>query len=133
MRRLAYLTSGAIALACMIVMFILRGQIGILFGASSETNGEVAKYLPLFLATLLFLSYVRVTTAYFYATEKAGLSYLLVYAEPVATFFFLLLLPRIYAISTVAVWVSVPAAQIITWCVAITAKHKVDRKTWIEV
>ena len=37
---------------------------------------------------MLLLSFVRITTSYFYATEKAPLSYLLIYAEPVCTLVF---------------------------------------------
>ena len=80
----------------------------------------------LFLLTLLPLAYVRITTAFLYATEKSALSYLLVYAEPVLIFILLLILPRIPAFGFVGVWLSVPAAQLLTWCVAVFVKHRVD-------
>ena len=70
MRKLAYLSSGAIAAACMAGLFLTRGFVGVVFGASETTNLEVALYLPLFLLTLLPLAYVRITTAFLYATEK---------------------------------------------------------------
>lgn len=128
-RKLAYATSVTIALFCMSAVFLLRNYIGVLFGASKETNQEVAYYLPLFLSTMLFLAYVRITTAYLYATEKAGLSYLLVYAEPITLFFLLMLLPKIPVLEMLAVWLAVPVAQLITWCISIIVKHWVDHST----
>lgn len=116
---------------CIIAVFLLRNDIGVLFGASAATNGNVAYYLPLFLATLLFLSYVRITTAYLYATEMTELSYLLVYAEPIITFLLLLLLPQIHVLGKLAVWIAVPAAQAMTWCISLVVKHYADKKTLI--
>ncbi len=127
-RKLAYITSGVIAFSCMIIVFLSRSYIGILFGASAETNSDVGYCLPLFLFPLLFLAYVRVTTAYLYATENASLSYLLVYAEPVTIFFLLLLLPNIRMLGELAVWIAVPAAQLITWCISIAVKHLENHK-----
>ena len=51
-------------------------KIGILFGASESANAEVIKYLPWFLATILFLCFSRMTATYFYATEKNVLAYI---------------------------------------------------------
>lgn len=126
-RHLAYITSGIIAAICMTVMFMLRSNIGILFGSSAETNADIAKYLPLFLLPLLPLAYVRITTTYLYATEKAVLSYLLVYAEPVTLFFLLLVLPQIPMPGTLAVWIAVPFAQFMTWCLSFIIKRYADR------
>lgn len=110
----------------MAAVFAARGQIGILFGASAETNLDVAKYLPIFLAMMLFLSIVRVTTSYFYATEKAALSYLLVYAEPVCTLLLLIVLP--FMLKLIGVWIAVPVAQTITFVIALIAKRYVDKQ-----
>lgn len=120
---LAYFTSAVIAVICMIIMYLFRDYIGMLFGASSETSADVARYLPLFLAPMLPLAYIRITTTYLYATEKTWLSYLLVYAEPVLLFVLLLLLPHINAISKFAVWIAVPIAQFITWCISVLIKR----------
>ncbi len=95
-----------------------------LFGASPEASKEVANYLPLFLATMLFLSFVRITTAFFYATEKTGFSYILVYAEPVLTFVLMLTIPPM--IGLIGVWIAVPLAQFITWCISVFAKYKIE-------
>ena len=111
-RSLAYKTAVLITIVCMLGVFLARNQVGLLFGASADANLSVAQYLPYFLATLLFLAFVRITTSYFYATEKTMLSYLLVYAEPVCTLLLLLVLPL---------------AQVITFVIALLAKVYVDK------
>ena len=99
-----------------------RTKIGLLFGASASANAGVGRYLPFFLATVLLLSFVRITTSYFYATEKAALSYLLVYAEPVCTLVFLLTLPL--ALKLNGVWIAIPAAQVCAFVIAVIAKRR---------
>ena len=124
-RSLAYRTAVVITVICMIGVFLARAKVGVLFGASPEANEGVAQYLPYFLATLLFLAFVRITTSYFYATEKTLLSYLLVYAEPVCTLVFLLLLPLFLKLN--GVWLAVPLAQVVTFVIAWIAKVRVDK------
>ena len=128
MRRYAYGTSAGVAALCMIGFFLARDHVGILFGASPETNEQVARYLPLFLAAFFFLSYVRITTAFLYATEKSTASYALVYAEPLAVFFLLLVLPQIPLLGLLGVWLAVPLAQSITWGLSLKIKRNIDRQ-----
>lgn len=123
--KLAYMTAAAVTVLCMVGVFLARAQIGVLFGASPEANTGVAQYLPWFLAALLFLAYVRITTAYFYAAEKTALSYLLVYAEPVCTLLLLLILPPVLGLD--GVWLAVPLAQTVTFVIALIAKARVDK------
>ena len=123
-RKLAYLTAVAITAVYTISVYLARAKVGTLFGASTEANAGVIRYLPLFLATLLFLAFVRITTSYFYATEKNGLSYLLVYAEPVCTLLMLLILPPMLKLT--GVWLATPVAQVITFVIAWAAKRRVD-------
>ena len=125
-RRLAYLTAVAVTVVCMIGVYLARAKVGTLFGASAEANAGVIRYLPLFLAPLLLLAFVRITTSYFYATEKNGLSYLLVYAEPVCTLLTLLLLPPLLKLT--GVWLATPIAQVVTFVIAWAAKRRVDAK-----
>lgn len=125
-RRLAYLTAVVITVICMIGVYLARAKVGTLFGASAEANAGVIRYLPLFLAPLLLLAFARITTSYFYATEKNGLSYLLVYAEPVCTLLTLLLLPPLLKLT--GVWLATPIAQVVTFVIAWAAKRRVDAK-----
>ena len=127
-RKLAYLTAAVITVVCMVGVYLARAKVGTLFGASTEANAGVIRYLPLFLATLLFLAFVRITTSYFYATEKNALSYLLVYAEPLDTLLMLLILPPMLKLT--GVWLAVPIAQVITFVIAFVAKRRVDAKIW---
>lgn len=126
-RRTAYFTAFVISAVCAAAVFLTRTKIGLLFGASESANAGVGRYLPFFLATVLLLSFVRITTSYFYATEKAALSYLLVYAEPVCTLVFLLTLPL--ALKLNGVWMAIPAAQVCAFVIALVAKCRVDRLT----
>lgn len=127
-RKLAYLTAAVITVVCMVGVYLARAKIGILFGALAETNAGVIQFLPFFLATLLFLAFVRITTSYFYATEKNALSYLLVYAEPLDTLLMLLILPPMLKLT--GVWLAVPIAQVIAFVIACVAKRCVDAKIW---
>lgn len=124
-RSLAYQTGAAVIAACIVLLFAARNKIGVLFGASSESCQEVAMYLPLFLSTMLFLSFVRITTSYLYATEKTGLSYLLVYAEPVLLLIVLLTVPPMLGLT--GVWLAVPLAQLFTWVISVSVKRTSDR------
>ena len=126
-RRTAYFTAFVISALCAAAVFLTRTKIGLLFGASAIANAGVGKYLPFFLATVLLLSFVRITTSYFYATEKAALSYLLVYAEPVCTLVFLLTLPLELKLN--GVWAAIPAAQICAFVIALIAKYRVEHPT----
>lgn len=111
----------------MIGVYLTRAKVGTLFGASAAANAGVIRYLPLFLAPLLLLlAFVRITTSYFYATEKNGLSHLLVYAEPVCTLLTLLLLPPLLKLT--GVWLATPIAQAVTFVIAWAAKRRVDAK-----
>ena len=123
-RALAYQSAAVITVVCMVGVYLARAKVGVLFGASADANAGVIQYLPFFLATLLFLAFVRITTSYFYATEKVALSYLLVYAEPVCTLLALLLLPLLLKLT--GVWLAVPIAQVITFVIAWIAKGRVD-------
>lgn len=125
-RNLAYLTATVITVVCMVGVYLARAKVGVLFGASPEANGGVIQYLPFSLATLLFLAFVRITTSYFYATEKNALSYLLVYAEPLDTLLMLLILPPMLKLT--GVWLAVPIAQVITFVIACVAKRRVDTR-----
>ena len=123
-RRLAYGTAFVITVSCMAVLFLMRNSIGLLFGSSPDVSQEVAYYLPLFLATMLFVSFARVTTSYFYATEKTGLSYALVFAEPGFQLVLFLLLPL--GLDLLGVWLAVPLAQVLACLVSFCAKCSVD-------
>ncbi len=127
--RLAHGMAFVISAACMVGVFLARGKVGVLFGASGSANAGVIQYLPYFLAPVLFLAFVRITTAYFYATEKNRFSYILVYAEPIFTLLLLLLLP--WKLHLAGVWLAVPLAQTAAFVIAL-AEKKIAAKTAAE-
>lgn len=124
-RKLAYGTAAVLAALCMAGLYAARALIGPVLGASAATAANVAAVLPVFLSSYLFLSFSRVTTAAFYATEKVEYSYALVYMEPVFQVLLLLLLPRLWGQN--GVWWSMPLAQILTAAAAAVLKIRTDR------
>lgn len=119
--RFASITAVTVAGLCMIGLFLVRDQIGQVFGTSMEVGNEVGTILPLFLGSFIFLALIMVTIALFYSTEESGLSYLLVYSEPILLFILLMLLPRVFGLN--GVWIAVPLMQFIVWCISLAAKH----------
>lgn len=126
-RKLAYGTAAVLAALCMAGLYAVRGRIGPVFGASAAAAESVAAAMPIFLSGYLFLAFSRVTTAVFYATEKAGYSYTLVYIEPVFQVLLLSLLPRAAGLGQAGVWWSMPLAQILTAAVAVVLKIRADK------
>lgn len=129
-RKLAYYTATILAILCIAGLYAARGKIGVLFGASTATTENVAASLPIFLCGYVFLAFSRVTTAAFYATEKVGYSYTLVYIEPVLQVALLMLIPH-FAGQT-GVWWCMPLSQILTAIIAIVLKILTDKKTFLE-
>lgn len=117
-RNLAYRFAMAVAIVCMVLLFLLRGNIAALFGASEQVILEVAAILPIFLCGYLFVSFSRVSTAYFYATRKNLLAYILIYGEPLSLFFLLLFVPSV-AGGVIGTWISVPLSQAFAGIIAI--------------
>lgn len=109
-RSMARRFAAAVALACMAVLFAARAQAALLFGASPHIAEEVGEILPIFISGFLFVSVSRVTTAYFYATGKNALSYILIYGEPAFMALCLLIVPGIAGLA--GTWACVPAAQV---------------------
>ena len=125
MRGMAYAFGSALTAVCMVTVFILRGSIGRLFGASDAANADVIYYVPWFLISMLPLCFERITTSCLYAVEKTWLSYILVYGEPFGTLLMLLILPHSLGIN--GVWASIPAAQCLCFIAAVIIKHFEDK------
>lgn len=120
---LSYMTAGIVTVVCMLSIYAMRADVGVLFGASDAAIEDVVRYLPYFLLSMPFLAFVRITTSFFYATEKTKLSYLLVYAEPVLTLLGLFTLPVFLGLF--GVWMATPAAQISAFIIAAIVRCKV--------
>lgn len=61
-----------LAVISAILIYLLRGKIGLLFGSSAEVNAGVIKVMPIFLVSVPFDAITRVSAAAFYATEKCA-------------------------------------------------------------
>ena len=125
-RSMAYITAAVMGAVCMAVLYLLRGGVGPLFGASAEVSADVAAALPIFLVGILFLAFSRVTTSAFYACEQNAASYLLVYAEPVLLLVLLLVIPRFGG--QTGVWWSMALSQILASVLAWGLKIAADGK-----
>ena len=124
-RNMAYVFALAVAAVCIAVMFIVRGGISKVFGASDEVAAEVGNILPLFIAGFLFVAFSRISTAYFYATGNTWRAYIVIYGEPLCLLLLLLLLPNFMGIT--GTWLSVPLSQALLAAVAVLLIFLYDR------
>lgn len=125
-RRLAYGFSLLLAVVGCIVMYLTRESLGLLFGASSEVNIEIAKIIPIFLVSVPFVAINRVTTTSFYATEKSTFSYVLTFIEPLLMLVLMLILPPLFG-GQIMIWWSTVIARILSAVLALLLKSHVDR------
>lgn len=123
-RALAYGAGAAVAVVCMAGLFAARGQVGRLFGASAETGEDVALALIPFLLAFPMIAFLRITTSYFYATEKNLLAYVLIYAEPVLLVVVLAVLPPFAGLG--GVWLAVPLSQAAIFILGFFTKIRTD-------
>ena len=126
-RRLAYSFAMALSVFGCVVLFLTRGGLGVLFGASGQVNGEIAKIMPIFLLPVPFAAVLRVTTASFYATEKSGYSYILTFTEPVFMLVLMMVLPPMLG-GQVMIWWSAVCARVLAAVLAMVLKVCVDRR-----
>ena len=90
---MAYIFAIILAFIGCAIMYLGRWHIGTLFGSSDAVNAETAKIIPIFLISVPFVAITRISTAGFYATEKAVSSYILTFIEPVLMLVLMLILP----------------------------------------
>lgn len=126
-RKLAYGFAFLMSVVGCIIMYATRGSLGILFGASSEVNMEIAKIMPIFLVSVPFVAILRITTASFYATEKSAFSYILTFIEPLFMLGLMLVLPPLLG-GQIMIWWSTVWARILSAVLALILKRRVDRQ-----
>ncbi|WP_294498815.1 MATE family efflux transporter [uncultured Gemmiger sp.] len=125
-RRLAYAFAMLLAVIGCVVMYLTKGSLGFLFGASHDVNVEVAKISPIFLISVPFVAVTRVTTASFYASGKSVPSNLLTFIERVLMLLLMLILPPLFG-GQVMIWWSTVIARILSSILALLLKSYVDR------
>ena len=117
----AYLFALLLSLLSIVLLYVFRGNIGVIFGASATVTQEVADTLIIFLIAIPFIAINRVTTASFYATEKSTFAYLLTYIEPAAMLVLMLILPPLFG-GQMMIWWSATCARILSAVLAIILK-----------
>lgn len=117
-KRLAYEFAVALAVVSVVLIYVLRGKIGLLFGSSAKVNAGIMEIIPIFLISVPFAAVTRITTAVFYATEKSALSYILTFLEPVLMLVFMLILPPLLG-GQIMVWWSNVLAGILAAVIAV--------------
>lgn len=110
-----------------VLLYVFRGNIGVIFGASAAVTQEVAETLLIFLIAIPFIAVNRVTTASFYATEKSTFAYMLTYIEPVAMLVFMLILPPLFG-GQIMIWWSATCARIVSAVLAVILKWYVKKQ-----
>lgn len=126
-RRMAYASAMILAVSGMAVLYVLRENLGRMFGTSDAVNSQIAEILPVFLVAVPFVAVSRVTTAAFYATEKGRYSYILTFMEPVLMLGFMLTLPPLFG-GQAMIWRSTVYAGILTALTALALKLISDRR-----
>lgn len=126
-RGLAYAFAFLLSVVSCIIMYVTKDYIGILFGSSPEVNAEISNILPIFLISVPFVAICRVTTASFYATEESSFSYVLTFIEPIFMLVFMFILPPLFG-GQIMIWWSTVIARILSACLALILKRRVDRK-----
>ena len=117
-KTLAYEFAMALAVVGAVLIYLLRGKIGLLFGSSAEVNAGVIAVMPIFLVSVPFDAITRVSTAAFYATEKSVLSYVLTFIEPVIMLVLMFALPPLLG-GQIMIWWSAVFAKIMTAIISI--------------
>ena len=127
-KTLAYEFAMALAAIGGILIYLLRGKIGLLFGSSAEVNAGVIAVMPIFLVSVPFDAITRVSTAAFYATEKSVLSYILTFIEPIIMLALMLALPPLLG-GQVMIWWSTVFAKVLTAIIsiALTVRYSIQR------
>lgn len=126
-RKLAYGFAMFLSLIGCVIMYLTRGSLGILFGASNAVNMEIEKIMPIFLVSVPFVAILRITTASFYATEKSAFSYILTFIEPLFMLVLMFILPPLFG-GQIMIWWSTVLARILSALLAVILKSYVDKK-----
>ena len=129
-RKLAYGFAFFLSVAGCIVLYLTRGSLGALFGASAEVTMEIARIMPIFLVSIPFVAILRITTASFYATERRAFSYILTFTEPLFMLVLMFILPPLFG-GQIMIWWSTVLARVLSALLALLLKRRVDRREMV--
>ena len=95
-----------------IIVLSFKDNIGILFGASVETNNIISIALPIIAIAFILQPIVRIGTAYFYSSSESKYASFLTYIDPLfVSPLCIMVLPMFFKLN--GVWLAMPVTQII--------------------
>ena len=95
-----------------IVVLLFKNKLGIMFGASIETNNIVSIAMPIIAISFILQSVVRIGTAYFYSSGESKYATFLTYIDPLfVSPLCIMILPIFFKLN--GVWLAMPVAQVI--------------------
>ena len=102
----------SLGLIIITIIFIFKNNLGLLFGASEETNNIVKSGLTIISITFLLQPIVRLGTAYFYSSGESKYSAFLTYIDPLfVSPLCIVVLPIFLKLD--GIWFAIPTAQFI--------------------
>lgn len=111
LRKMSFITAYGLTLVFMAIVYLFLEEIPSIFGVSENTLNMYIKVLPYFMAGLLFSTFLRIVTSYFYATGENRSAYIIIYGEAIILALLIgIVLPSTLGIQ--GVWLSVPITQI---------------------
>lgn len=120
-RNTNFVVAITIGVVGLIALSALRFQIPVWFGASTAATELVGFAMPLVAGAYMFYGFTHVSMAYFYATDNAQSSSILVYGEACLVALFTCLLG--YTFSLNGVWCALVTAQVTLSCAALIFLH----------
>lgn len=117
---LVAVTFGAVGLG---LMWLLRGAIPVLFGASQAATDIIVYALPIFSICYLFYGFTHTTTSYFYAIDDSLSSNVLVVSEAVIVVVVVALMG--YGFGVDGIWLS---STVLQMCLCIIAAALLRRR-----
>lgn len=119
----AYGLSISIGILLFLLAILSREILPVIFGTSVEAAKLIEKAMLICGIAFPFIAVTRLSSSYFYATENIRFSTLLVYIDPLfITPVLILLLP--FLLNVNGIWLSLPAAQILLFAMAVVLLHK---------
>lgn len=106
------LFSSVLGSILIIVVLLFKNKLGIMFGASIETNNIVSIAMPIIAISFILQPMVRIGTAYFYSSGESKYAGFLTYIDPLfVSPLCIMILPIFFKLN--GVWLAMPVAQII--------------------
>lgn len=107
---MAFITAEITAAVSVILLIAGSGAVSVFFGMSGQGVSDVEATMPYFAAGMIFMAIERVMTSVFYAMDRNGYAYTLIYGELILMgILATVVLPPFMGVT--GVWLSVPVAQ----------------------